>query len=280
MSDYTVKVEDDLLDALLLFSEAAETVGASWLVVGATARIMLLEQIYGLPAGRATRDIDFGVLVGDWEQYRSLCELIVNKGVNTTERKPAKRFITSGDRIFDLAPYGGVEDEQGRVFWPPEQDDVMTVRGFNSAAQSSITVKVNDSVDVPVISPQGLCALKLFAWQERHHQQPGKDAEDIAYLVRHIEALYPPAKLFEVHPDTVEAADYVIPQAGIMQLGADMASMLTEEERQFLSTLLHAELAQQGDSQLCRELSKHPGDNIQASLDTLNCLYRGLEKVL
>ncbi len=280
MSDYTVKVEDDLLDALLLFSEAADTVGASWLVVGATARIMLLEQVYGLPAGRATRDIDFGVLVGDWKQYRSLCELIVNKGANTTGRKPAKRFKTSGDRIFDLVPYGGVEDEQGRVFWPPEQDDVMTVRGFNSAAQSSIKVKVNGSVDVPVISPQGLCALKLFAWEERHHQQPGKDAEDIAYLVPHIEALYPPAKLFEVYPDTVEAADYVIPQAGIMQLGADMASMLTEEERRFLTALLHAELSQQGDSQLCRELSKHPGDNIQASLDTLRCLYRGLEMVL
>ena len=46
---------------------------------------------------------------------------------------------------------------------------------------------VNQKLTIPVVSPSGLCALKFFAWEERHIQHPGRDAKDIAYLFKNIE---------------------------------------------------------------------------------------------
>ena len=274
MTKYTAKVDEALFEVLVIFSQAAETVGASWLLVGATARILLLENIYGLARGRATQDVDFGVQVGDWAQYKALCEQLKQQGVNAVERKPEKRFRTKQDMVFDLVPYGGVEDEKGRVYWPPDNDDVMTMRGFGSAAESAIEVVVNNKLTVLVISPCGLCGLKLFAWEERHKQQPGKDAQDIAYIIRHIEALYPPEILFSNYMPAVEAADYVMSLAGIYQLGKNIAVTLKDDEKQFLSTLIKGELAQQDDSVLCRELNKYMDTSsiveTQVALDFIN----------
>jgi len=100
---------------------------------------MLLEQIYGWPQGIGTQDIDFAVQVGDWEHYRLLCEYIARNDVFEAERKPVKRFKSKEDRIFDLVPYGGVENERKQVFWPPDNDndDVMTVRGFETTAKET-----------------------------------------------------------------------------------------------------------------------------------------------
>lgn len=279
MTEYTVEVDKALFEVLSVFSQAAESVEASWLVVGATARILLLENIYGLPQGRATQDVDFGVQVGDWAQYKALCERLKEQGVDSTARKPEKRFRTKQDMVFDLVPYGGVEDGKGRVFWPPEGDDVMTVSGFNSAAELAIKVVVNKQLTVPVISPCGLCELKLFAWEERHKQQPGKDAQDIAYIIRHIEALYPADKLFNDYMPAVEAADYNITQAGIFQLGADMAILLTDEEKQLLSALVENELAKQDDSVLCRELNRYSNDNIESVIETMQYIHKGLTSI-
>jgi predicted nucleotidyltransferase len=38
---------------------AADALGHRAMLVGATARIILVEHVFGLPTGRATRDVDF-----------------------------------------------------------------------------------------------------------------------------------------------------------------------------------------------------------------------------
>ena len=61
---------------LTAVASAAETLQLEWMVTGATSRVMLLEIVYGLPQGRATEDVDFGVMVGNWARYRALVERI------------------------------------------------------------------------------------------------------------------------------------------------------------------------------------------------------------
>jgi predicted nucleotidyltransferase len=162
MKAETVEVDEALFEVLSAFSAAAAEVKAPWLVIGATARIMLLEQIYAWPQGIGTQDIDFAVQVGDWEHYKLLCEYITKADVYAAERKPAKRFRSKEDTVFDLVPYGGVENEAKQVFWPPDNDDVMTVRGFESAAKDAVSVIVNQKLKIRVVSPRGLCALKFL----------------------------------------------------------------------------------------------------------------------
>lgn len=277
MQTENVEVDGALFEVLAAFSEAADVVSAPWLVVGATARIILLEKVYGLPTGVATRDIDFGVQIGDWNHYEQLCNHLVKIGNTETERSPTKRFRSKQDRIFDLVPYGGVENEQKQVYWPPHGDDVMTVRGFNCAANNAIQVTVNDKLTVPVISPVGLCALKLFAWEERHTQQPGRDAKDIAYLLIHIESLYTADMLHTQYTKAIDAASYVINNAGHYQLGHDVQNLLTEDDHVFMADFLSQELEENEDSVLCRELHRYmTTDSISETLAALSFFNKGL----
>lgn len=277
MVEYTAKIDDALFDVLTVFSQAVEQLGVPWLVIGATARVMLLEKVYGLPAGLATQDIDFAVQVGDWNHYQELREIILSNDSIKTGRPAIHRFKLGRDMVFDLVPYGGVENNEKQISWPPDGDVVMPVRGFAGANEKAVYVKVNGKISVPVVSPQGLCALKLFAWKERHADHPGRDAKDIGYIINHIEALYPSDTLFAEYEKSVEAADYVIPLAGVFQMGRDIVPMLQDEEKRFLSTLLNDELVQQSDSGLCRELNKYSNMNsIEEILKALNFLNRGL----
>lgn len=135
----------------------------------------------------------------------------------------------------------------------------------------------NQKLTVPVVSPRGLCALKFFAWEERHTQQPGRDAKDIAYLFNNIESLYSSEKLFSDHQNAVEAADYQIQSAGHYQLGCDVKKLTSKDDRIFLAGFLSDELKNNEDSDLCRELHRYTNTQlIEETFKTLNYFYKGL----
>lgn len=270
MGTEIVEVDNALFEVLDAFSIAAETVNAPWLMIGATARIVLLEKVYGWPPGIGTQDVDFAVQVGNWDHYSDLCKLIIENDIFEADRSPTKRFRSKEGMVFDLVPYDGVERGNKQVFWPPHDDDVMTVRGFDAAAKDAVQVIVNKKLKVPVVSPKGLCALKLFAWEERHAQHPGRDAKDIAYFFKNIECLYSFEKLHTEYPDAVEIADYQIKNAGHYQLGCDVGDLVSEDDHAFLSDFIAAELKQNDDSALCRELHRYT--NMQTIEETSNAL--------
>jgi predicted nucleotidyltransferase len=57
--------------------QAADELEVPVFVVGAVARIILLENIHGLNAGRATTDVDFAFAVNHWEQFHALKTLVL-----------------------------------------------------------------------------------------------------------------------------------------------------------------------------------------------------------
>lgn len=81
METNEVKVDDALFEVLETFSNAADKINAPWLMIGATARIILLEKIYGWPPGLGTQDVDFAVQIGDWNHYGQLCELLIKNDI-------------------------------------------------------------------------------------------------------------------------------------------------------------------------------------------------------
>ena len=61
-----------LLHVLHAVAEEAEIAGAGQLLVGATARDILLNHVFDVPAGRASYDVDFAVAVAGWDQFERL----------------------------------------------------------------------------------------------------------------------------------------------------------------------------------------------------------------
>jgi len=62
-------VDPSIALVLRAVDRVAQAWGYEYFLVGATARHVLLVNALGLPAARATRDIDFGLAVGSWEQF-------------------------------------------------------------------------------------------------------------------------------------------------------------------------------------------------------------------
>lgn len=237
-------------------AQAANELGIKWMVTGAAGRVLLLESVYGLPHCRATEDVDLGVMVADWAQYRALVGRICEDAAFQPDPKQRQRLKYRSDGLLDLVPFGGIESGDRTIQWPPENDFSMTVMGFREAYAEAVEVDVG-GVIVPVVSPVGLMLLKLVAWTQRRYTQPKKDATDMAYLARHFSAILTEKALFEHHNDAMEAADFDLEIAACRVLGQKMATMAANDTRAFVLKLLNDELKETVDSALVREIAEH-----------------------
>ena len=132
----------------------------------------------------------------------------------------------------------------------------MSVAGFQEAYDNAVQVLVNDTLMVRVVSPVGLLLLKLMAWKDRHDTRPGRDAPDIAYVLRHSPTLIGETNLFEEHFEIVESTGYDLELAGARLLGQKMNIIASQRTRKHVRELLEEELNKDIDSKLVREVAK------------------------
>ena len=271
-----------LLEAV---SKAAGELGIEWMVTGASGRVLLLEGVYGLPQGRATQDIDLGIMVESWERYQALVDKLCSENKFRPDPKQQQRVRLGEDGILDLVPFGEIETGDRKIWWPPEKDFVMSVIGFREAHADTVDVAIK-GLTVPVVSPVGLMMLsteplntdyrRLVAWGERHVAKPGRDAADLAYVLRHISAILTEPVLFDEYYDAVEASKYDIDLAASRVLGRKIAMLAQEDTWAYLLSLLEKHLHEGIDSPLVRELGKQMrGLDIVRTNDLLQSLKAG-----
>jgi hypothetical protein len=65
-------LDSTLLHVLRAVAEQAEHAGIDYMLVGATARDILMTHVFDVPAVRATYDVDFAVAVASWDQFAHL----------------------------------------------------------------------------------------------------------------------------------------------------------------------------------------------------------------
>jgi len=224
-----------------------------FIVVGASARDLVMHHGYGAPIQRATRDIDIAVQVPDWESFESLCESLVSEGYKKSGIP--HRLHDSQNVPLDIIPFGPLEDTDHKISWPPDGEIEMGVMGFKEALDHAIQVFVdgNPELQLPVVSPQGLALLKLIAWFERDAQARRKDANDLAYLAATYENI--PGlveQLYERHEIILEAYDWDTRLSGAHVFGHNVARIADPVTLRFLeSSLTHdklADLAKDGGS--------------------------------
>lgn len=260
-----------LLEAV---AKAAAELEMAWMVTGAAGRVLLLEGVYGLPQGRATRDVDLGIMVASWDQYRALVDRLRRDDRFQPDPKQLQRLRFGDEGLLDLVPFGGIESADRTIHWPPDNDFVMSVIGFREAYADTVSVQL-DGLNVPVISPVGLALLKLVAWKERHFAQPKKDAADLTYVLRHFSTILTEQVLFDAYFDAVEAAEFDIDLAAGRVLGRKIAMLAAQDARAFVLQLLEEELQHETDSLLVREISAHMSGNAERAHDLMQNLKAG-----
>ena len=180
-------VDPSIVHVLRTLDPIAREADYAYFVAGATARDLILVNIHGLRPGRATREIDFGIAVENWDRFALLKERLVATGDLMTDRRALQQLTyfdqAAGFSIpIDLIPFGGVTAADGTIEWPPSRDIVMDVVGFEEALASSVQIQIEENLIVPVASIPGLMLLKLVAWSD-WRLETDKDAADIYRLL-------------------------------------------------------------------------------------------------
>lgn len=274
---HNVRIDDAGYVLYAAVAEAADKQGIQWMVTGAAGRVLLLEMVYGLPRGKATEDVDFAVMVESWDHYQAIVDQICEDSRFVRDARQRQRILGPEDTYLDLIPFGGVETADQFIHWPPERDFSMNVLGFRDACADAVLVTVNDNLPVPVVSPAGLVLLKIIAWKDRHHSHPGRDAGDIAYVLRHYNRIETEQKLFDDHYDAVEEAGYDIDFAAARVLGRRIGSLASPRTHEQLLSILGNEIQIGMDSDLVSDIAEWlPGYELERVLQVLEQLQTGL----
>jgi predicted nucleotidyltransferase len=243
--------------SLALFETLCETAGSlkiPFFVVGATARDLIFELGYGLPGMRATLDKDFGFRVASWDQFEKLKESLLTTGQFKSDRE-VQRLRYRGELLIDVLPFGEIADANGEIRWPPVEDVVMSMVGFDDAYQAALEVRVRASppLDIRVASIPGLTILKLVSWADRP-QARARDAIDLAYILQNYLDAGNNERLYEEHLDLVNFADFDYIHAGARLLGRDIASIGQPKTIARIREILAKETADQGHDRLIQAM--------------------------
>jgi predicted nucleotidyltransferase len=209
-------------------------------VAGAFARDLLLMHVHGFNHSRATRDIDIGIAVRAWTDFERVRNELVRTGKFSVVRDIAHRlrFRESRDSPgipLDVVPFGGVEDRQGMLHWPPGRTEVMSVAGFDEALKGAEEVRITHELSIRVASLPGQTLLKLAAWLDRRDQTP-RDAQDLFFLFRRYGDAGNEDRLYGEKAALFEASGFDIELAGAALLGEDVRQIALPANYQRLTT--------------------------------------------
>ena len=250
--------------------------GIPFFIVGALARDLVLEHAWNLPPQRATKDIDFGVRVADWNEFARVKAALLQTAQYTEHPHQQQRLLHATGVIVDVVPFGEIEAPPGRIVWPPEDAISMTTMGFQEAYAHSIRVVIGSDTEMAVCSPAGLALLKLLAWNERRER---KDAGDLGAVLYYYLEAGNEERLYEEHADLLELE---FKRAGARMLGRDLSTFLTEQSCPVIEALLQRETATDSRYTLVSALVGSCwflADEVERGLDLLENLYEGIREV-
>jgi predicted nucleotidyltransferase len=227
-----------VLEPLKAVAQTANSLHLPYFLAGATARDLVLENVFGRPPGKLTRDLDFGFVLSDWKQFENLKATLISTGRFKADPAIQRVLYQHSPNIsvgVDLIPFGGIQ-EGSLIRWPPHNDSVMNVAGFREALQSVIQVQVDIDLVIPVASLPGLIILKLFAWADRKHEK--RDAPDILKILADYADAGNEDRLYADELPLLEAAGFDVPIAGAHLLGKDARRIASQETVASISEIL------------------------------------------
>jgi predicted nucleotidyltransferase len=247
------------------------------LLVGATARDLLLVHAHGVDPQRATEDTDLALTVRSWDVFQRLREALVATGAFKTDGPPHR--LRFGNQRLDLIPFGGVERPDRSITWPTEGGEVTKVAGLREALATAITARLPGDVSIEVASLPALVLLKIRAWAERRYLAPGKDASDIWMVLRHYADAGNQDRLYGAEGEAALAAfDFDLDRAAAWLLGRDARGVLAHGpdprwSLESLDSILRPEIDPDGALRLVAQM---PPGNRERQLALLTAFCAGL----
>jgi predicted nucleotidyltransferase len=212
-----------------------------YMLVGATARDILLYNVFGQPVLRATQDVDIAILIDSWERFQTVkTELLQTPDFHPSTVQPYRVLHKTNESAYptpiDILPFGEIATEAEAFRWPPPDTDlVMNVAAFADAYESSVTVAIGSGFDLQIASISGLVLLKLLAWVDKAES---KQAQDVLRLIETYGDSGNEDRLYSEKIDLLEAAEFDFAIAGAHLLAQDALELAAPSTIEIVRSLL------------------------------------------
>jgi len=239
-------------------------------VIGATARDIILRNVYGMAPERKTVDLDIAIAITDWNQFQIIEDNLIEREGFKKIGEQRQRFIFKDLYTLDIVPFGDVVNEDGKIYWPPDGAIAMSVWGFPEMADATICVEIDEEFTIHIASLSGLFMLKLIAWKDRH-LSVSKDAHDLALLLSNYFEINS-ERVVDEHYDLFEVEKFDLITAGARLMARDIKRLMRKNEktRGNLIGILKNEIELAEESRLINQLVESD-TNLQYE-QVLSCL--------
>lgn len=271
------KIDQGTLSIYRAVNDAALNIGVPFVVVGATARDLVMHYGYGAPLERVTRDIDFGIQVPGWDAFYALKSALGVLGFSLA-RVEHRLYSPQGIPI-DIVPFGGNQDENSEIRWPPKNDFVMNVLGFREACENALQVRVQEApdLDIPVATPEGMMLLKLIAWTDRPREKRTKDATDILYLLKNYEQI-PSVSEALYGTNCMEFYGWDLTLAAAHELGAKARQIAGDPTAKMIGNVFDGQYERQSPDCLVGEMSGNSAPQYARNVKIMDAFIAGFMK--
>lgn len=236
-----------LVELLKKLTDSFNRMGREFYVIGATARDIIIRQLIGTTSGRRTKDLDIAIAIPDWSVFDEIKEVLVTDGFKkSTDMR--QRFYY-GEYELDIVPYG-VAKEDDNIYWPPEEEIAMSVKGFDEVLSEAITVNIDGEFDIRIASLHGLFLLKFNAWLDRNIET-SKDAEDMSFILSHYFMANLDRDVYTEVYDWENFDEYIV---GGYWLARDLLLLLTKEQIVYYKDCIEKELEKDDESRLFNQI--------------------------
>lgn len=281
--DLSGKIESSLIDVLEEISNVTSTLEIPFLLVGATARDLILEHGYDIKSKRATLDVDLAVLVSDWDQYNDLKDALITRD-NFKQSKTEHRLYFKVSTIVDIVPFGPITDSDNKFSWPPEHDWVMNCLGFEEAYNQSqrVRLKSNPDLDIATATPASLALMKIISWDEAYPKR-SKDAYDLELIMRKYIDLGNEEYLYVDNTDLMDDDDFDYENISARLLGRHIAKIANPDTLIAILDIINNETGDQDRYRLVEHMMIYSNsiddstDHFTQNLNLLEALKKGLQ---
>ena len=251
------KFDNPLLKELLkVLSEYFSEKELPFYVIGATARDIVMKQLLNSESTRHTRDLDIAIAIDNWDRFDEISEGLSKLNNFKKSNHQKQRLYFQDNYELDIVPFGKVANDDGNIYWPPEEDIAMSVKGFSEALKNYLTIRVDDEFEIRVASLSGLFLLKLDAWADRNIET-SKDAEDMCYIIsNYFYAFEEQYNGNNYHSEVYDTGNFNIFAAGAIWLCYDILKILNADQIEYYSKIISDELQNNEDSRLIEQMMK------------------------
>ena len=273
--DLSGKIDEKAIAIYSVIDDAAKELGIPYVVVGASARDLVLHYGYGARVKRATADIDFGLQIPDWDTFESIRNKLIESGFEGT--KTPHRLLYDGMKI-DLVPFGAIQDEEAKIAWHPEGDVVMNVLGFQEAIDNTVNVILQKDpvIEIPVVKPPGLSLLKIICWTDRDADLKNKDAKDLLYLLKSYEDIPEIKESIYEYPELEEEFGWDITLGSAFKLGIDAAAISSEQTKEYLSLIENELIPKRTSDLLIEDMCEDIEEEFERNQQLLSAYFLGI----